>query len=154
MFGCDGLTEGRVLRHTAILLVFLMIAGCGAAKKPQGRVHGKITYNGAPVPAGSNVSFVPIETGVGGSAEVTADGSYQLRTATGDTIPVGIYQVAISAPAAKNFGSTPAEQMKASLEPDAAPAPSLPQKYVSPATTPENREVKEGENEFNIELTD
>lgn len=143
-----------MMTERALLLALLLATGCGGpAKKPQGRVHGKVTYNGAPVPGGSQVSFVPVETGTGATAVVAADGSYQLRTVESDTVAIGTYQVAISPPA-KTQGLSPAEQMEASREGGSEVTVTLPEKYLNPATSPESREVKEGDNEFNIELTD
>ena len=151
---------GNGARTAALLAALFLTTACavgcgGVAQKPQGRVHGKVTYKGAPVPAGSQIAFVPIETGTGATAEVAADGTYQLRTATGDTLAVGKYQVSVSPPLPTK-GLSPAEAMKISQQADASgsTAAALPEKYLNPATSPENREVKEGDNEFNIELTD
>jgi hypothetical protein len=64
-------------------------------------------------------------------------------------------------PASVESTLTPEQQMEESMkamESGNAPAPaassSIPAKYGNFTTTPESRDVKEGDNEINIELTD
>ena len=154
----------RDLRCAGALILSLaltIVPGCGKAgpKGPQGTVHGKVTVKGAPVPSGTVVNFLN-EIGTGASAVAGADGSYKLMSQHGDKVPVGSYKVSIM-PAQKQPSLTPEQEMEASMKSQqsgATGAPpddsSIPAKYRNPMTTTETRDVKEGDNEINIDLTE
>ena len=152
----------RDLRAGALILslAVTLVPGCGKAgpKGPHGTVHGKVMVKGAPVPSGTVVNFLN-EVGTGASAVAGADGSYKLVSQHGDKVPVGSYKVSIM-PAQQQPSLTPEQQMEASMKaqqsgtsaaPDDSP---IPEKYRNPMTTTETRDVKEGDNEINIDLTE
>jgi hypothetical protein len=140
-------------RQLVWLSALLLVLGCGkpAPKGPQGTVHGKVTVKGSPVPEGTVVSFMG-QTSSGGSARIGADGAYRLVGPTGgETIPADTYKVVLMPVAGTSMTSD--EAMK--LKPEELPKPDsvIPDKYQNANTTPETREVKEGDNEINIDLT-
>jgi hypothetical protein len=149
------------LAALAFLGVLVSVPGCGGAgpKGPHGTVHGKLTINGAAVPSGTLVTFI---SDAGGTASGLAgtDGGYRLTSMSGENVPVGKYKVVVM-PASVESSLTPEQQMEESMkamESGKAPAPAaksvIPAKYGNLTTTPEAREVKEGDNEINVELTD
>jgi hypothetical protein len=140
-------------------LALPMATGCGGPGGPQGKVHGKATYQGKPINGGSTVSFLS-ESGGAAAGKVEADGSYQLRSMNGDNIPAGKYKVLISPPALPD--RTPEEAMKASMPAEIGKNsvkgpvadPTIPDQYRAITTTPLSYEVKQGDNEINLELKD
>ncbi|OYV82180.1 MAG: hypothetical protein B7Z73_17305, partial [Planctomycetia bacterium 21-64-5] len=143
----------------ALLLTASMLPGCGkpAPKGPQGTVHGKVTVKGSPVPAGTVVSFIG-QTGSGGSATTGADGAYRMVGPTGgQTIAADKYKVVLMPGGGSGAPPTPEQEMEQmSRNPDETPKTDslIPDKYQNPTTTPEEHEVKEGDNEINIDVRD
>lgn len=159
-----GASLARCFRCAALTGVCLSIwfaSGCGggAPAGPQGKVSGKATHNGSPIIEGATVSFIE-ESGKGSaSATTAADGSYQLKSITGDKIPVGKYRVVIMPPAGPAM--SPEEAMKQSManaqSNTAAKSDdggTIPAKYRTIASTPLAFEVKEGDNLIDIPLQD
>ena len=152
----------RATATMLLLSVSMASPGCGASgpKGPQGTVHGKVTIKGAPAPAGTVVSFLG-ETGAGASGMVGAEGSYRLVGAKGaDEVPTGTFKIVLM-PASPESSLTSDQQMEASMKAQQSgqtPAPPtesiIPAKYSNPTTTTETREVKEGDNEINIDVTE
>lgn len=153
-------TMSRVAFVAALLCFFTVVsatAGCGKGGPagPQGKVHGKVTYQGNPVTAGSVVAFISETGGTGASGSVKDDGSYELLSLNGNQIPAGKYKVLINPPPPPP--TTPEEAMRASMEkdkPKPAEDPTIPKQYRNSLSTPEKHDVKEGDNEINIELKD
>lgn len=154
-------TRRRVARAAVLVCLFAVAtvtAGCskGGPAGPQGKVHGKVTYQEKPITTGSVVSFLSEGGGTGASGTVKDDGSYELLSTNGNQIPVGSYKVLISPPQPKPM--SPEEAMKASMEKGKPKGPTedptIPKQYRSSLSTPEKHEVKEGDNEINIELKD
>lgn len=141
------------------LVVLVALPGCGDSglKGPHGTVHGKITVDGAAVPSGTIVTYIS-EAGGTASGMADAEGAYRLTSMYGESVPVGNYKVVVM-PASVESSLTPEQQMEESMQAmqsgnDNAPADNarIPTKYGNFATTPESREVKEGENEIDISL--
>lgn len=107
---------------------------------------------------GTVVSFMG-ETGAGGSARVGADGAYRLVGPTGgETIPAGNYKVVFMPPATGPV-STSDEEMQELMKHNPAEEPPqtgslIPDKYQNLSTTTAEHEVKEGDNEINIDLVE
>jgi hypothetical protein len=147
----------------SLVLTFAFLIGCGgdAGRPKLGRVSGKVTYKGQPVTKGI-VSFIPrggpgSETGQSATGEIGADGSYTLTTFDpGDGAVLGEHTVLVSAreedPAIKGRGMPiPDASGKINIK----PAKSLvPEKYATAENSPLRYTVKEGRNEYNIELAD
>jgi hypothetical protein len=146
----------RLTAMACLCLVVSLAAGCGGPSGPQGKVHGKVTYQGKPISTGAMVSFLS-DSGAAASGMVSADGAYQVRSMNGDTIPAGKYKVLITPPSGPQM--TPEEAMNASMakkDKDQGPAadPTIPAQYRSILQTPASYEIKAGDNEINIELQD
>jgi hypothetical protein len=83
-----------------IVLVVLM-AGCGPDRPPMVTVRGKVTFDGAPPPAIGMVFFAPIEAAEGlprrpGRAIYEADGSFRIGSFDrGDGLVPGLYRVRV-----------------------------------------------------------
>lgn len=104
------------------------------------------------VPAGTVVSFIG-QTGSGGSAKIEADGAYRLVGPTGgETIPADKYKVVLMPVVDTSMTSDEAMKLKPEELPKADST--IPEKYQSQTTTPLEHEVKEGDNEINIDVAE
>ena len=144
----------------ASIVVLAYVQGCGRGLPDRGKVTGKVTYNGAPLTAGT-VNFTPQDNTLRAAAgKINADGTYTLTTFDeGDGAIVGKHRVAVVA-------------MESTLPPDRPkvgggiptqdpeylkkyqPKSLIPAKYMAPTTSELTFEVKKGRNSFNIELKD
>ena len=130
----------------AILLVS-SFSGCGGDEGPQfGQVTGKVTLDGQPVPAGM-VMFIPDlasgTTGPASQAQIGSDGQYELAGPGGrEGAIVGTHIVTVAGP-------------EVSSDSSGQPAPSvkLPDRYKYEQSSGIKKEVKEGENAIDIELS-
>jgi hypothetical protein len=140
-----------------------MLIGCGGdpSKPKLGRVSGKVTYNGQPVPKGV-VSFVPsggpgAQTGQSATGEIGPDGSYTLTTFDrGDGAVLGEHTVLVLAreddPAIQGKGMPiPDSKGQLKIKP---PKSLVPEKYATAEKSPLRFTVKEGSNVYDIELKD
>ena len=83
-------------RYHRLLLSCLILSGCGDGRPETYPVHGRVTWNGAPVTAG-RITFHPTE-GRPALSSIESDGSYQLTTfEPGDGALAGSHQVTILA---------------------------------------------------------
>ena len=151
----------------SLVLAPLAVAGCDSKLHYEhAKVHGKVTYNGKPVPLGT-VLFVPVEPPKDGlmqpaSGSIGTDGTYELKSEADAGAIIGEHKVVIIAV----DGGKPVEAAQA---PDAAPSPAggpgksakspvfktlVPSKYSDPGTTPLTKKVTPGDNTIDIEITD
>ena len=117
-------TSSSLVAGLALLL--LSISGCGGSGPTvqTGTVSGKVTLDGQPLPD-VTVSFFEEKTAIAGSGDAGPDGTYKLMYAGGPKIPVGTYQVRITA---KEEPMKPGAA--AGSEPPPAPKPFAgPKKY-------------------------
>lgn len=142
------------LAMTAAIGSLVLLCGCssGGYRGPTGTVSGKVTLDGAPVPQGCVVSFVS-PAGHVGSAVVDADGKYQLGTKDNPNIPVATYNVAVSPPAQQMSQADYDKYMSGGAAAKTAAPSVIPEKYTATATSGLTKEVKQGPNTINIELT-
>ena len=85
------------LRRLATLSLWLaFMCGCGQTgpEVPSGTVSGQVSVNHQPLSAGA-VTFIGAQTGDTATAILRSDGTYTLRSSSGDRIPAGAYQVVI-----------------------------------------------------------
>jgi len=151
------LTASTFFSFTLICLTTLAISGCsgddGSYSGPTGTVSGTVTLDGNPVAA--NVSFMNTEKGYTASGAADSSGKYSLSSNGSSSIPVGKYQVAVTAPPAKEM--TPEEAMEASMKSEDGSTPvaesAIPAKYNSPGGSGLTFEVKEGDNSFEVKMT-
>jgi hypothetical protein len=141
------------------LLVVAAVVGCGGdAKGPTGTISGSLLLNGKPAPAKTQVFFLS-NTGDATSAEVAGDGTFTIMGVT-----VGSYQVSVKPPAATSEAVSPEEAMRKmygtepggkgtdpnAFSPDANAA--IPAKYTSFSDSGITFEVKEGSNDFVLDM--
>jgi hypothetical protein len=144
-------------------LVMCFQWGCGPSggpRPPMGKVHGKVSYKGAPLPRGT-ISFSPVsgekgsKTGIGAIGEIHSDGTFELTTFdTGDGAVLGQHAVTISIQSEggsqmKNMPSDPVESVKIAREQNL-----IPPIYTDPSKTPLKYTVESGDNNFDIVLKD
>jgi hypothetical protein len=148
----------------ALAMAGFTLGGCDS--KPHyehAKVHGKVTYQGKPVPLGS-VLFVPVEPPKEGSMQpasgsINPDGTYELKSEEDAGAILGEHKVVVIAV----DGGKPAPAPDATKPADSSPAPSaksvqfkslVPKKYSDPSTTPLTRKVVAGDNTIDLELGD
>ena len=122
-----------------LLAALVALAGCQGGKTPA-TVSGTVTYKGEALKSGFVNFYIP-EKGLGAQGEIDASGTYRLQ----GTIEPGTYKVYIQRPLP--------EQLPPGQVSKRAPFP-VPDKYQDAGTTPITKEVKGGQNDIPIELTD
>jgi hypothetical protein len=132
-----------ILRSFTLSVVTLCAVGCGGSGLVS--VKGKVTYNDKPVPGGT-ITF-SAEDKATAYGEILADGTYELMTEKpGDGATPGAYKVFVVA--MQDQGDLMPEQRSP------LPAPMVPVKYTSLATTDLTADVEPGkDNEINFNLT-
>lgn len=94
-FGCTHQLHYQHLQKLSIVvLIFLLTVatGCSDSSELRGRVHGKVTVDGKPLPT-AQIRFFSVSGGVGTDGTVK-DGSYEIPIASGMTS--GKYRVELS----------------------------------------------------------
>ncbi|WP_145177085.1 hypothetical protein [Gimesia aquarii] len=131
-----------------VLLTLSAFTGCSgnSDELPTGKVYGKVTYKGKPLPLGS-VTFIPDGMGKAASGEIQEDGSYVLTTySKGDGAIIGNHKVMIISE--RDTSNLPAESAAANED-----LSLIPEKYsMSPKTSGLTAIVKEDGNEINFDL--
>lgn len=138
--------------------LLLVSLGCGGTDfGPMGSVSGKLTMDGAPLTAGTQVLFMQMEKGYAAFGQADAEGNYQLQWMREDQtfteIPVGTYKILIQPPAVQSVEELDADAMLAGGDEDIQPAtPVFPAKYQQHATSGLEFTVNEGANTHDINL--
>ena len=143
-------------------LALVSLSGCGGSAGRDfktGTVTGKLTLNGGAVPAGTQIQFIA-DTGDAAGGEVASDGSFTIQG-----VPVGACKVMVTpgAPSAAAAGElSPEEAMKLAsgigpsgegADPSAfASDASVPAKYKDFSTSGVTITVKEGSNDFSLDM--
>lgn len=136
--------KGSAIRRLFLVLaVFVIAVGCNGSNLAS--VKGKVTYMDKPVTSGT-ISFVSADK-PSAYGDLQSDGTYTLKTdKPGDGATPGAYKVIVVA-----------MQDQAGLLPEARsplPAPTVPLKYTSLATSDLTAEVEKGkDNVINFNLT-
>lgn len=131
------LRAARISSLLMYLVIPLFWGGCTRPGAVPATVSGTVKLDGQPVGKGA-VLMISGE-GQAASAELNADGTYQLKCPPGD------YQVAITSP-------PPADPMIKSPAPAPAPVRSIPGRYEDVGTSGLKTTVSAGSNTFNIDL--
>jgi hypothetical protein len=143
--------------NSAILLAALLglAWGCnqGVDYGPTGTAAGRLTMNGKPLSAGTQVVFMHAEKGYASFGTTDAEGNFKITSWNDGRLPIGKYQVMIQAPAgsAADPDSATAEELLAPQTGELSSA-EFPFKYRQVSTSGLSFEVKEGENSFPIDL--
>ena len=121
-------------------LASALLVGCGETIST-GTVRGKVTLDEAPY-GDAAVVFMSRETGQAGSANIQADGTFQIET----PLPVGSYVVFLApkSAASEEESDQPVEE---------AIDKSVPEKYWNEATSDISLDVVEGQNDFTVPLS-
>ena len=133
---------------TLSVLVALALAatlpGCGR-REVLGRITGKVTFQGQPVSEGI-ILFRNKPKAIYMTADLKPDGTYVVRRASGEGLPLETYEVMVNPP----IQDAP---MGPALEPPKIkPCPNIPQKYRSYESSGLSVTVHEGENEFDVDM--
>ena len=130
----------------ALLAVLgLGLTGCGP-EEVLGRVEGKVTFQGEPVPEGIIV-FDNDQTGVHITADLDADGEFIVDMAKGWGLPPGDYKVSITPP----LLNLPIGVM---ATPDKIPKfPNIPEKYRRSETSGLTLSVTADGKRFDVDMT-
>jgi len=127
------------------------LAGCnlGDQSPPKGKVYGKVTFEGKPIPEGSTIVFMRSKTGNAGSGKVDAQGNYKFFL----PVPIGIYKVMVIPPSRELSTKEKMEQMTGDAKPISEKEyPEIPKKYRDTATSGETFAIKEGDTLFNLDM--
>ena len=142
-----------------VTVPFTVLFGCRGTPAATGKpVKGAVTYNGSPV-SGATVSFVSA-SGASGFGMTNEQGQFTLRTAHGEGVPPGTYQVTIAKAETPAVENSVSDQDPSYVPPDPdamppAPKDLLPIKYKTTATSGLTATVTDsGPNEFTFPLTD
>lgn len=128
---------------TAAAILAVAALGCSRGEV-RGRIVGKVTFQGQPVPEG-RVFFSDSARGINMGAKLKEDGSYEVLTAQGAGLSPGDYLVWV----------TPPPPVPAPVNARPEPAKSydnIPPQYRTTQTSRLKLTVKEGENQFDIEM--
>ncbi len=144
----------RAIPFAFVLLC--LVAGCGggssAVEGPTGTVSGKLTYNGAAVPEGCVVVFMPVDGALSATGVVGADGSFKLQMKGTADIVAGQYKISIGTPVVEE---TPEQSMEREMAGKKLPEyKEVPEKYRTADTSGETFEVKEGANTYDLDMKD
>ena len=133
-----------LIRSWTLILAGLLLCtpGCKSGKqKEEGRVSGKVTYQGLPLTEGDVNLYFP-ESGMGAMVPVGKDGTFTVP----EPLLVGTYEVFVTPPV---FAPNPDGP---NYKPTGAII--IPKKARDPKTSGLSIDVKKGRNEVLLELTD
>jgi hypothetical protein len=135
------------IRAAALAIAAALVAaaqvGCPSGP-PTGKVRGKVTFKGKPVAEGL-VTFLNPKEGGAAEAYINKDGTYAVQ----NPVALGEYQVVIT-PLVEIVDTDPGKTPPSPVE---KRAPDIPRKYRTPGASPLRETVKQGENEFNFDMT-
>ncbi len=134
------MNQSTVAGFLAVILTFAL--GCGGAdeRPPLKSVEGQVVFNNQPVTEGT-VTFEDAQTGSAATAELDAEGRYELN------VPDGTYQVTIAPPmveVSSDPNSPPEQKFK-----DVA---NIPNKYRSAQSTDLSATVSEEKTSHDFNL--
>lgn len=128
----------------AIATAQLCVVGCGGTY--DATVSGEVTLDGNKVTRGT-VAYIPVASGPPAFASIDSDGSYSVRTGRESGLPIGEYQVTVTA------NEPPAAPQTASGGPPPPGKPITPLWYRVKESSGLKYTVAGGHNEINLELT-
>jgi hypothetical protein len=156
----------------AIAAAILTMAGCDSNKQSQGKVSGKVTYNGATVTGGSVTFFTADNTPL--QVPIGADGLYVVPNVPEGPVTVVVETESLNKKAEEYrgggagkgmYGKGGGGQVPKGKGMEYSPGPAggggaspiyvkIPAKYADKATSGLTTTVKKGDQTYNIELTD
>jgi hypothetical protein len=125
---------------------YLAAAAAGCKSGPAtGEVHGNVTFKGKPVKAsGAEITFYNSKTGDTAAANLDENGGYVVEA----RLPVGEYIVFIS-PGTHLVDTDPGKTPPSKEE---KPAPDIPRRYRSQASTTLKTTITEGKNKADFDM--
>ncbi len=138
-----------------LLLVALVVSGCGAGRPKTVKVTGTVTYRGQPL-EGARVMF-NCAGGRPASATTDASGRFKLETfGSEDGAVLGDHTVTVSKYVAIPGSAAPGAGQDDMRSPGAPPVrQAVPARYTTPGTSPLKASVTaQGPNDFTFDLTD
>lgn len=132
--------------------------GCGSGHDygPTGTVRGRLTHQGKTLPPDTKVVFMHAQNGVAAFGPTDAEGNFKVRTVNSDQIPIGTYRVMIQPPESElGADSEPSAEELLNNPEINRPRPNQTTfdfKYRQVSTSGLEYDVKEGDNEFQIDL--
>jgi hypothetical protein len=119
----------------------LLVPGCGSKPKPTGRLHGKVTFEGKGVDQ-ATLQIQSPKSGESFVAKTGSDGSFQfdVPVTTGEYLVTVLPVIDVPEAGVTPVTTKPPERSD------------IPAKYRSAETSGETVTVREGENEFNIDM--
>ena len=140
----------RWAQFLPILSILVFLLGCGSSE-PVGSVTGTLLLEGKPLPAGHGVVFMEPQSGALSYSLTDAQGNFCLK----DKLPIGQYEVSvrpIDAEVAMEEVSADARIDNPRLAQKGAFVFDFPKHYSEPTTSSLKFEIKEGENDFTIDM--
>jgi hypothetical protein len=138
----------RKSRRPAALWLVVAVAlavGQGCQRGPVlGKVHGQVTFQKQPIESGI-VGFKNLQTGLHMTANVDAEGRYEVSMAKGRGLPPGNYEVAV-------YPFVADLPVGSKARPVVREFPNIPRKYRQPQTSELTLSVHEGDNPFDIDM--
>jgi len=157
-----------VRRISAVLLLALGVVGCGGGNTGPALypVVGTVTYQGKPL-AGARITFIPEKEVAIAIASTDSSGKFTMKSGTDAGVASGPCKVTVALIDSSGSASAlavdmkPEDMQKLAMEGKLQAALQaqekgslLPAKYGKSDSTPLTLEVKKGDNNFAIELTD
>lgn len=147
---------GSLLVAGLLLLTASLLVGCSSDFDygPTGTVSGRLTMNGKPLKAGTQVVFMHPEKGYAAFGSTDPEGKFQITSWNDGNLPVGPYRVMIQPPAGEiNPDTATPEQLLDNPElAEAVPEAEFPFKYRQTSTSGLSYNVEQGPNTFEIDL--
>lgn len=148
------------------LLLMLAVSGCGGASGDgftgeRGDVAGTITLDDQPLPKGCQVIFMAEKGGYTATGVVEDGGKYKLVYGGGKGLPVGEYQIQLTAPVVTEEAAAPVDPIamagKAKLTRKSAKSLEssgpFPSKYASTTSSGLKHTVKPSANTVDLKLS-
>ena len=154
----DRITEFCLVIFFAVVLIF---TGCGKGDGETGFVSGKVTIPDSQNPSGLLVRFVNGATGMGATAVVNDDGTYELKHKGYEGIPIGVYKISVTAYVPQmsdkeytDFMSSPPAQREKIEKERNAKKNFVPKKYHKASSSGLSYEVVSGSQVHNLSLAE
>ena len=152
------LTGKRIHLIQAACVVALVVSGCsgGYDYGPTGTVSGKLLYKGQPLTPGTAVVLKNLTTGHACMGQTGPAGDFTLNSWNDGNLPVGKYEVMIQPPAPVDPETIDPQALidNPKLMEQTKVKYDFPQKYSQLSSSGLSFEVKEGKNEYQIDLVD
>ncbi|HZY84005.1 MAG TPA: carboxypeptidase-like regulatory domain-containing protein [Gemmataceae bacterium] len=144
-------------RTLTVLVVALLLVGCGPKRAPSGTVSGTVTYKGRPV-NGAVLHFYPAK---GGATETVMIPVNQEGAFDASGVPPGDYKVVVqpsagtSGPSTKGMSKAKLDEMKGKLDEMKTPATiPIPKKVQDVGSTNLTCSVTTGKQDVTLEVKD